>query len=608
MSKPPAAAAYAGAGAGAAAASASAQSSAPTPIQPLPHPTTYSNQTTNINSNANTNGPLPPPIWPFLSNTFPLLLPSQLTQLPSTLPSTFPQQPASATIEHPFVALKGKKLSIQGEKRVRGLYITLIMKAGRLLELPNLTIATACVYWHRFFSLHSFLVYHPSLCAAGAIFLASKVEENNRRVRDIINVVHRVEFMRPILPTHMSTPTHPIHATSPSPASTSTGSSPGPTTRTIATTAKDEPLQVSQLFWDLKDEVLRFEQKLLRVLNFEMKIYHPHLYILHFARELECSEEVCRCAYYLANDSLRSTLCLQYPPNAIACACIYLSSEMMSESIRFHPVIMKETNSSTSHPSATTSAASASPYRSPHPSGVSSLSSSIGPSSGSVPSAAPSNSSASVTSLSGILSTSHSVEWWEYFGRVNQLEMEDITHQLLNILDDDAWYDNETMHLYDDPYNGASSASPIGVSLHDEFRRICEEEERLARIQAGYTPSHAQQREGDDGTNDEMNSSAQYGRPQFGSTTPTSSTHRRSAGNTPSAVYTPSQSHAYSYANSRTPNHSQTIEAYPSLNTKTTPISAPSSANSSQPHRIQLQSYPTQTQVQAQAYATQSTR
>ncbi len=46
-------------------------------------------------------------------------------------------------------------------------------------------------------------------------------------------------------------------------------------------------LSINTYYWDLKDELLRFEEKLVRVLNFQMSVKHPIHYVLHFVRELE---------------------------------------------------------------------------------------------------------------------------------------------------------------------------------------------------------------------------------------------------------------------------------------------------------------------------------
>lgn len=52
---------------------------------------------------------------------------------------------------------------------------------------PQTTIATACVYLHRFFSRHSFAKHRDIVVVCGAcIFLACKVEESRRKVSFLI--------------------------------------------------------------------------------------------------------------------------------------------------------------------------------------------------------------------------------------------------------------------------------------------------------------------------------------------------------------------------------------------------------------------------------------
>ena len=37
----------------------------------------------------------------------------------------------------------------------------------------------------------------------------------------------------------------------------------------------------------MKEEVIKFEQILLRVFSFDLTVQHPHHYVLHFIRDLE---------------------------------------------------------------------------------------------------------------------------------------------------------------------------------------------------------------------------------------------------------------------------------------------------------------------------------
>jgi len=159
-----------------------------------------------------------------------------------------------------------------------------------LLELPILTICTACVFFQRFFSQCSFAKYDPAIVAQACLLLAAKAEENSRRVRDVINTSFALQTNR-------------------------------------------KELQVSQDYWQMKDDVIRCEQLLLRVFAFDLDLRHPQHFVLHFIRDLEGPEELASVSWCILNDSLSTTLCLQYRPEPIACAAIYLAGELLGEQV-----------------------------------------------------------------------------------------------------------------------------------------------------------------------------------------------------------------------------------------------------------------------------------
>ena len=221
---------------------------------------------------------------------------------PTTTRTSAPTTPTSTataavtTITHlptPHIPplLTAAPLSLEDEKRLRSHWAAFIQQVGALLDLPNVTVCSACVYWHRFYSHCPLQEYDPLISAQASLLLASKVEENVRRVRDIINVAHAV-----------GDPSAPA-------------------------------LAISQLYWNMKEVILRMEQAMLRSLSFSVSYTHPHFYLLHICRHLECSASLTSLAYYVLNDSQRTTLSLQYAPPSLACAAVYLASEMVSETV-----------------------------------------------------------------------------------------------------------------------------------------------------------------------------------------------------------------------------------------------------------------------------------
>jgi len=62
-------------------------------------------------------------------------------------------------------------------KRLRVYYMEIIQTLGKLLKLRQRVIATAMVYFKRFYVRNSFYEFDPHLIAPSALYLASKVEE-----------------------------------------------------------------------------------------------------------------------------------------------------------------------------------------------------------------------------------------------------------------------------------------------------------------------------------------------------------------------------------------------------------------------------------------------
>ena len=66
----------------------------------------------------------------------------------------------------------------------------LIMEAGILLRLPQVVMCTAQNLFHRFYYRVSLLRFDAFLSAMGCFFLACKIEEKPKRIREVLMVFH----------------------------------------------------------------------------------------------------------------------------------------------------------------------------------------------------------------------------------------------------------------------------------------------------------------------------------------------------------------------------------------------------------------------------------
>ncbi|KAL4238977.1 hypothetical protein ACF0H5_003681 [Mactra antiquata] len=166
-----------------------------------------------------------------------------------------------------------------------------IVDAGTKLGLRYDTCATGVVYFHRFYMFHSFKDFPRYITAACCLFLAGKVEETPKKCKDIIKISQQI-----------------LHAK-----------------------------QFAQFGTDPKEEVMTLERILLQTIKFDLQTEHPYAYLLKFAKLVKgnCStadkekvQKLVQMAWTFINDSLCTTLCLQWEPEIIAASLMYLGTKL----------------------------------------------------------------------------------------------------------------------------------------------------------------------------------------------------------------------------------------------------------------------------------------
>ncbi|KAM7472736.1 hypothetical protein LguiA_010919 [Lonicera macranthoides] len=176
----------------------------------------------------------------------------------------------------------------------------LIQESGILLKLSQAVMATGQVLFQRFYCKKSFGRFNVKRVAASCVWLASKLEESPRKARHVLNVFHRMECRRENLPIE--------HLDS-----------------------------YSKKYSDLKMDLIRTERHLLKEMGFICHVEHPHKFISNYLATLETPPELRQEAWNLANDSLRTTLCVRFKSAVVACGVVYAAARRFNVPLPENP-------------------------------------------------------------------------------------------------------------------------------------------------------------------------------------------------------------------------------------------------------------------------------
>ncbi|KRY47550.1 Cyclin-L2, partial [Trichinella britovi] len=208
----------------------------------------------------------------------------------------------SITLENPILPAEilsnppslADGMDYETERAVRFCGCDLIQRASILLRLPQVAAATGQIIFHRFFYARSFLRCTFDYVCMACIYLASKIEESPRRIRDVINVFHQLKQRRMIK-------------------------------QGLLSENKILPCALDHRYVFLKNEVIKAERRILKELGFCVHVKHPHKLIYVFLKALNTLDNL-----NFMNDSLRSDVFLRYAPETIACACVYMAARAYS--------------------------------------------------------------------------------------------------------------------------------------------------------------------------------------------------------------------------------------------------------------------------------------
>lgn len=179
----------------------------------------------------------------------------------------------------------------------------LIAQAGHLLSQKQVALSTASILFQRFFYTSPLTQFSIGDVGMGALYLASKLEECQLRIRDLVNVydllLQKADWEASSRTGQFSYMPHPYF---------------------------------SSTFYDLRDSIVVAEMQLLKRLGFNTQVVLPYNTLVNYARVLGIESVVERAWGYL-NDALQTPV---YATNAvpdIVCASILLSTRFMTISL-----------------------------------------------------------------------------------------------------------------------------------------------------------------------------------------------------------------------------------------------------------------------------------
>eukprot|EP00096_Caligus_rogercresseyi_P011353 TRINITY_DN4440_c0_g1_i1.p1 TRINITY_DN4440_c0_g1~~TRINITY_DN4440_c0_g1_i1.p1 ORF type:complete len:275 (+),score=90.61 TRINITY_DN4440_c0_g1_i1:1195-2019(+) len=169
-------------------------------------------------------------------------------------------------------------------------YASFIQTLGEQLKLRQQVIATATVFFKRFYSQNSLKCIDPLLLAPTSVFLASKVEEfgviSNTRLINTCTTVIKNKF-------------------------------------SYAYPNQDFPYRANN--------ILECEFYLLENLDCCLVVFLPYRPLVLFCQDLSVEDSVLPFAWRVVNDSLRTDVCLLYPPYQIALACLHIACVILNK-------------------------------------------------------------------------------------------------------------------------------------------------------------------------------------------------------------------------------------------------------------------------------------
>ncbi|KAL2331071.1 hypothetical protein Fmac_018652 [Flemingia macrophylla] len=183
-------------------------------------------------------------------------------------------------------------IDLKKENYLRKSYCTFLQDLGMRLKVPQVTIATAIIFCHRFFLRQSHAKNDRRTIATVCMFLAGKVEETPRPLKDVILISYEI-----------------INKKDP---------------------AAIMRIKQKEVYEQHKELILIGERVVLATLGFDLNVHHPYKPLVEAIKKFKVAQNaLAQVAWNFVNDGLRTSLCLQFKPHHIAAGAIFLAAKFL---------------------------------------------------------------------------------------------------------------------------------------------------------------------------------------------------------------------------------------------------------------------------------------
>ena len=177
------------------------------------------------------------------------------------------------------------------EQNIRVHACMLVRNCCTLLKLPQNTSATAQTLLQRFYFVVSVTTIPLFDLVSAAVYLASKLEETHKRLRDVILVMDQ-----------LCSPRQNIRYGS----------------TVYFSLMKD--------YFEFRAGIIQAEISILAKLAFNVHVEHPHGYLFNYISSMNLGNKFAQLALEYLNDSFATIVHCIYQPYLVACGIIHLTS------------------------------------------------------------------------------------------------------------------------------------------------------------------------------------------------------------------------------------------------------------------------------------------